>query len=213
MGTIIYLVRHGQSEGNLQDVFLGHGDLSLTDVGIAQAEKTASFLGDIRPDAIYSSDLKRAYETAERTAAVWNMPIVKDTGLREIFAGDWEFRKFDEIRQKYAESFHVWTTDIGNSRCDEGESVLELQKRVVETVTRIARNHEDQTIFLFTHATPIRVFAAHCLEKTPDTLVEVPWASNASVTKAVYSEGKFTLLDYSMDHFMGDLSTRLPKGV
>jgi hypothetical protein len=57
------------------------------------------------------------------------------------------------------------------------------------------------------------VFAAHCLKKTPDTIVEVPWASNASVTKVKFEDETFTLLDYSIDHFMGELSTRLPKGV
>ena len=63
------------------------------------------------------------------------------------------------------------------------------------------------------HATPIRVFAAHCLNKALDEIKEVPWPTNASVTKAEYDGKRFRLTDYSLDGFMGELITKLPKNV
>lgn len=90
MKTTIYLVRHGQSVGNLRDQFIGHTDVELTDLGRQQAEMTAWYLKGIPADHIYSSDLTRAYETACTTAKVKNMPVIKSTGLREINGGQWE---------------------------------------------------------------------------------------------------------------------------
>ena len=96
---------------------------------------------------------------------------------------------------------------------DGGETVEQLQTRVVSTVERIAKAHENGSVFLFCHATPIRVFAAHCLNKALDEIKEVPWPTNASVTKAEYDGKRFRLTDYSLDGFMGELITKLPKNV
>lgn len=215
MGTIIYLIRHGESEANKRDVFLGHGDLDLTQTGREQAALTAAYLHSHvpKPDAIYSSDLKRAYHTAEKTAELFDMPIIKEKGLREINAGLWEYLTFPELRERFTESFALWSNNIGLSGCDGGETVAQLQKRIVSTVTEIAKKHENGTVFLFFHATSIRVFAAHCLGKAPEEIKDVPWPANASVTKVAYDGEKFRMIDYSQDGFMGDLLTKLPDNV
>ena len=215
MGTIIYLIRHGESEANQRDTFLGHGDLDLTETGRDQACVTADYLYSHgpKPDAIYSSDLKRAYHTAEKTAELFDMPVIKDEGLREIDAGLWENVTFSELRKHFTKSFALWSENIGLAGCDGGETVAQLQKRIVSAVERIAKAHENGSVFLFCHATPIRVFAAHCLNKALDEIKEVPWPTNASVTKAEYDGKIFRLTDYSLDGFMGELITKLPKNV
>ena len=73
--TKIYIVRHGQSVGNLTRTILGHTDLDLTDLGREQAQACARFLSEIRFDKIYSSDLLRALSTAKPHADMRNMPI------------------------------------------------------------------------------------------------------------------------------------------
>jgi len=215
MSTMIYLIRHGESEGNHLGVFLGHYDLELTQLGRKQACMAADYLIKTvgRPDAIYASDLKRAYETAKCTADCMDMEIRKNQNLREIFAGQWENVPFTTITEKFPESYGVWLSDIGRARCDGGESVEQLQQRVVSAVTHIAKEHENGVVFLFTHATPVRVFAAHCLQKTLSEIKTIPWATNASVTKAVYDGEAFQLLEYSCCDFMGDLITKLPLNV
>lgn len=211
--THIYLIRHGESEGNKSNLFLGHTDLDITEKGHAQAEMTAEFLKDIKVDAIYSSDLKRAYNTGLHTAKRKGMEIVKDENLREIFAGEWENRLFEDIVVEYKEDFKVWKENIGRARCTGGESVEELLERFVSEVKKIAKENEGKTVFIFTHATPIRVLRAALDGLSLDEIQSVPWASNASVTHVVSENGKLKLVDYSIDHFMGDLATFLPESV
>ena len=107
--TEIYLIRHGESQANERDVFLGHGDLDLTEKGKKQAELTAEYLKACHFDVIYSSDLLRAYHTAEATAKKVGLPIVKDERLREIDAGEWDFKTFDDLEKEYQDKEKNYT--------------------------------------------------------------------------------------------------------
>lgn len=211
--TTVYLIRHGESQANEKDVFIGHTDMALTELGRKQAQIAADYLKDIHADVIYSSDLQRAYYTAEAAAKLRNMPVLKDPGLREIYAGQWENTPFSVLQESRRDSYHIWLKDIAHARCDGGESVAEVGERVVQTVRKLAQKHENSVIFIFTHATPIRTFAVHAMGKTPDELEALPWPSNASVTKAEFDGHSFRLVEYSTDHFMGDLATHLPDNV
>ena len=87
--TVFYLVRHGQSIGNANREFLGHTNKDLSPFGYLQADRTADFLSDVKIDAIYSSDLIRAYNTALPHAKLRNMEVVPSQNLRELYAGAW----------------------------------------------------------------------------------------------------------------------------
>lgn len=213
MSTQLYLIRHGQSQANVRGCFLGHGDLDLTDLGRQQAALTAAYLQGIHADAIYASDLKRAYHTAQATAARRGMTVTADRRLREIDAGEWDFRPFTELAAAYPAEYDLWQHNIGLAACVGGESVLELQSRIVAAVTDLARRHEGQTLFLFLHATPIRVLRAFCENRAPEEIQSIPWATNASVSHFRWEEGHLSLVEYSTDHFMGELVTALPDSV
>lgn len=208
MKTTIYLVRHGQSLGNLHDRFIGHTDIALTELGHKQAQMAAAYLKDIHLDTIYSSDLQRAYHTALATASLKDMPVIKTAQMREIFGGKWETENFSQLHVLYPEDFGTWCNDFANCRCTGGESVQELQTRIVDEVRRIAEENPGKAVAIFCHATPIRVFRAYC-----ENNWDVPYASNASVTHAEYEDGQFKLIEYSIDHFMGNLVTALPDDV
>ena len=207
--TKLYLIRHGESQGNQRDAFLGHTDLDLTDTGRTQALKTAEYLKQFPISAIYSSDLLRAYHTAQATSALMNIPIIKEERLREIFCGAWEDQPFSLLLEKYPKSYGAWINDIDNAHPDDGESTLELQARVIEALQEIAENNVGKTVAIFTHATPIRCFAAYC--KGREKIKNVPWASNASVTEVEYKNSEFRLVAYSQDDFLGNLVTVLPE--
>lgn len=212
--TTLYLIRHGESQANEKDVFIGHTDLELTDLGRRQAQVTAEYLKEVTPDVIYASDLKRAYDTAEATAKQYGMEVCTELGLREIFAGSWEYVPFAQLTVECPETFsQVWCKDIANARCDGGESVAEVYDRVSQTIRTLAQRHPDNTVFIFSHATPIRTFAVYAQGKPASEVAVLPWPSNASVTKVAFDGEKFTLLEYSTDHFMGALTTRLPDNV
>lgn len=209
METNLYLIRHGESKANEINAFLGHGDLDLTALGLKQAKLTALFLDGVHADAIYSSDLKRAYHTSLETAKRKNLPVTTSKNLREIGAGKWDFMPFKDIGKFYPDSFSVWRNDLGNARPDGGESVKELQARFVAEVERIAKAHDGKTVFIFAHATPVRVFSAFAKGVPLENIESLPWPSNASVTHIVYENGKFKLLEYSMDYHLGELVTVL----
>lgn len=215
MSTAIYLIRHGESKANAKGIFLGQQNMELTETGRQQAQKTAAYFKKqaIRPDAIYSSDLIRAYDTARSTAECMNLPIVEEKALREINAGKWENVPFTELLTRFPGNYRLWMENIGLAQCDDGESVMQLQQRIVAAVRRLAQAHEGGTIFLFTHATPIRSFATYCMGKSMGEMKNVPWPTNASVTKVLYQDGAFQMLEYSRDDFMGELVTELPSDV
>lgn len=206
----LYLIRHGQSKANLNNVFLGQHNMDLTENGICQAKLTAKYLKDIPVDVIYSSDLTRAHETAKETAKLVNIPIIIDKGLREIDGGLWEEMNFSEIKKYYPKNFLDFTTNIGISKVDGGESVKEMQDRFYKCVKKIAKDNERKTVFIFAHATVIRGFAASCLNKD---MQSVPWPNNASVTEVDFDNDEFRLIRYGFDDFMGDIKTGLPEKI
>ena len=203
--THLYLIRHGESEANARHLFIGHTDMGLTEKGHLQAEKTAAFLESVPADVIYASDLSRAYQTAMHTASRRGIPAVSEAGLREIFAGEWEGKSFDDLPVLYPHDFaELWRCRIGDCRCTGGESVTELAERIKDTVDRLVKRHIGQTLLLFTHATPIRALGTLWSGLPLSEMHTVPWAANASVTHAVYDGESYRLVYYGKADFQVD---------
>ncbi len=215
MTTKIYLVRHGESTANEEGLFLGQKNRDLTQKGHLQAEKSAEFLKNKEIDKIYSSDLDRACQTAEHLAVKKGMKVITDKGIREIDAGEWDFKKFTDLPTLYPEEYAVWLTDVGHARCTGGESFVETQERVYSAMERIAQENLGKTIAIYSHGTAIQSFI--CKVKGVDlsrVRKDLPYATNASVTTLLYTDGKFTVEEYSRDDFMGEgLVTFLPTTV
>ena len=211
MSCNLIFVRHGQSLGNLNGAFLGDTDLDLSPTGYNQADCTAEFLKTRKIDVIYSSDLLRAYNTALPTAKTHELDIIKCADLRELHAGDWENQKFDTLESDFKSTYGVWLTDIGNSHAQNGESVADLQKRIIDAIKRIAESNDGKTVAVFTHATPIKAFFCYAYGKSLDQMKDIPWVSNASVSEVEYNNGKFTPISYGNDSFLENLKTVLPK--
>lgn len=208
--TYIYMIRHGESEANKRDAYLGFYDLSLTETGRKQAEMAAEHLEKLGADAIYASDLSRARHTAFATAKRLGLPVKAAPQLREMYMGQWEGMTFDRVRSGYEALFATWSGDIDNGVTPGGETVQQLQARVLAAMTRIAEANLGKRVLVFSHGTPIRAMAAHGMGKR---LGDIPWPSNASATAFEYSDGRFACVEYSRDDFMGELVTKLPEGV
>ncbi len=213
MSTKIIMVRHGFSRANEQQRFAGHWDIELAELGKKQAEKAGAYFKDHPVDALYSSDLLRAYHTAEPISKVLGLPIHKDPGLREIKAGEWEKLSFDELRTQYPEEFNIWVNDVGRSRCPGGESVQELTERVTDTVRRIAEKHDGQTVCITTHATPIRAMCTVASGTPIAEMAKVPWAANASLNIFEYENGAFKVVELDITKHLSQLLTKLPSNV
>ena len=209
--TEILLIRHGQSVSNLEKYFTGSADIPLTELGRTQARQTAEYISaHYKVDVVYASDLSRAFETGKAVADLFGLPVIPDKSLREIFAGQWERVHFVDLEKRFPETFKVWQTDVGNAHPDGGESVAQLQQRILESVTRIARENDGKTVVIATHATPVRVLQCHCEGKSLGEMAKIPWVGNASVTRVEYQDGKLTLLEAGFEGHLGRLTTALP---
>ncbi len=148
--TTILLARHGETDWNREGRWQGWADPPLNKTGRAQARALADLLRETPFDAVYTSDLRRAFETAEIVAGSHNAPIVSDPGLREIDVGSWS----GLTRKELAERFPAGERPDGESRKEHAE-------RVLAAVERIARKHPSARILLVTHGGTMRALRAH----------------------------------------------------
>ncbi|MBO7196210.1 MAG: histidine phosphatase family protein [Clostridia bacterium] len=206
--TKIILIRHGQSIGNLTRRFLGHTDLDLSELGYLQAKTTAEHLKNEKIDRIYSSDLKRAYNTALPHAEIRNLEIITSVNLREAYAGQWEDMLVDDIIEQWGKDFFVnqWKNNFGRHIFPGGESVEQSGNRFLSEILRIAEENTGKTVAIFAHAAVIRCFWALISNISLDNICDqVPFATNASYSICYYENGKITPFEYSNDTHLSEV--------
>lgn len=212
--TNVILVRHGQSDANLNLYFAGHCNPNLTELGYKQAEKFSHWvLKNYKIDKIYSSDLLRAYNTAKPTAEKLGYNIIKDINFREINAGKWEGLKFEQLLIDYPEDYGMFINDIGNSRCTDGESVRELSVRVLAELKKVCEENDGKTILVATHATPIRSIQTILQKGDISYAKDVPWTPNASATVLKYEKGEFSFELIGYNDYLSDIKSELPSNI
>lgn len=212
--TTLLLVRHGQSEANRLKTFAGNTDVPLDEKGILQANKTGEFIKEnYKIDSVYASDLKRAFLTGEIISEHSGVEIKKEKLLREIFAGEWEGKSFDTLTTEFSSDYSVWLSDIGKSKCTNGESVKELSERILRALSSIAEENDGKTVVIATHATPIRSMMCILNGLSLDEMKNVGWVSNASVTELFYDNGKWSFGKTGQDAHLSELRSTFPKNV
>lgn len=212
--TTLILVRHGQSQANLERRFAGHTNAPLTETGLKQAELTAQYIKEnYNVSKVYASDLARAFETGKCISAALGIEIIPNQNLREIYAGKWEGMKFDDIISTYTEAYNVWLNDIGNARCTGGESPAELAERFLSALTTIAEENDGQTVVIATHATTIRVTQSTVQTGSLAEMKNIPWVTNASISELVYNNGDWEFKKISINDHLSSLPTPLPANV
>ena len=156
--TTILLARHGETDWNRDGRFQGHADPPLNDTGRSQGAALAVELKDVELAAVYSSPLRRAFETAELVAAPHRLTPVAVEALREVDVGSWQGLTREELEARVPEQFARWL-DYGQG-WDDGESYEALARRVVAALLRLAAAHDGERILAVTHGGPIRAALA-----------------------------------------------------
>ena len=150
--TRFCMVRHGQTDWNLEGRYQGQSDVPLNAAGLAQARALAQDLKNEHFDAIYSSDLTRAIETANAIAALHDhLSVNLDTRLREINQGQWEGVQVEEIRNRYEHLWQIRKADPASLRPPGGETVREVQQRVEQALNEIANLYPTENILIVSH--------------------------------------------------------------
>ena len=207
--TLIYIVRHGESVGNLHRICLGHTDLDLTELGMEQAKKTADALENVDFAAIYSSDLQRAVHTAEPHASRRNLAVNTSSDFRELYFGNWENASVLMLKEKFHEQFTIgWRQNFGTFTAPEGESVVDMADRMVSGLVKIASEHLGGVILVTSHAAAIRALWGKISGYAPSEWADAfPFPTNASYSVLKFDGECLTPVSYSNDEHLGELVT------
>jgi broad specificity phosphatase PhoE len=159
--TTILLARHGESDWNRTKRWQGFADRPLTDLGRRQAIELAARLEETELDAVYSSDLQRARETAEIVARSKHLDVQTVRDLREVDVGSWSGLTRAEAEARYPEAYARWLH--GDEGWEDGETYDQLGERVVRAVQRIAKERDGQRVLIVAHGGTIRAVHAAAL--------------------------------------------------
>lgn len=160
----LLLSRHGETPNNLERRFTGWDDPSLTVSGRRQARALGRRLRETPIDTAYSSDLRRTVETAKLALAGRDgVPIQQTPALREANFGAWQGLTFDEAQAQYPGQFSRLLRRSVDFRPPGGETILEVQARVMTFFSRINSLHRDQTVLVVASGGPLQILIASLL--------------------------------------------------
>ncbi len=157
--TTILLARHGETNWNREGRFQGHSDTPLNERGREQARELAAQLRPVDLAAIYSSDLRRAHETAAIVGESRGLTVEMRAALREIDVGSWSGFTHGEIEASYPEAYARWRESFLG--WEGGETYDLLTVRVREALVAIAGAHPDETVLAVTHGGAIRAMLTY----------------------------------------------------
>lgn len=160
MAVEVYVMRHGETEANVQQILLGRGDSPFTEAGQRQPLEVARHLRGRRLGCVYSSPMERAQRTAGLVIESLGRPIPLKTepALAEIDAGEFTGLTFEEVRRRVPQG-----AVLGEFRYPGGESWRDVQARAVEFVRSLEGGHDGGAVLLVTHAGIIAGLVAECL--------------------------------------------------
>ncbi len=157
----LYVVRHGRTEYNEKHLFCGRTDVPLSDIGRAQLPSLAEAARGYGLDAIFSSPLRRAVETAEAVAAVTGLPVITDDRLVERDFGKFEGQPFDTDEDRDARGNFAF-------RYPGGESNFDVAARVYPFLDWLRENYRDKTVMIVSHGFVCRIIRTWCLDMTDE---------------------------------------------
>ena len=201
--TEITLVRHGETEWNVEEIFRGRIDIELNETGIRQAKLLAEYLGQIKIAAVYSSPLKRALRTADIIAAPHQLRVEIAPGLIDFDYGKWQGLPHQEVKEKYQELYSRWLNHPHQLRMPEGESLDDVSKRAMMVVAEIIAKVEG-TAVLVSHRVVSKVLICALLGLDNAHFWNVR-QDVGGVTTFSYEKGRFVLTEHNNTSFLKPL--------
>ncbi|MDD2360831.1 MAG: alpha-ribazole phosphatase [Syntrophaceticus schinkii] len=191
--TRLLLVRHGETIWNHTSRYQGHTDIELSETGREQARSLAKRLKTEKVKAVYSSDLKRAFETASILASPHNLPVKATKELREINFGDWEGLTYQEIMEEYRELASEWYQHPGKIRIPGGETFTDVKERAYNTILELARQNDPGTIIVVAHGGTIRAIICGLLDIDLNHAFQIR-QDNTALNIIEYNHGGYIVL-------------------
>jgi len=157
----IYVVRHGETSWNKEEVFRGRKDIPLNDTGLWQAERTGAFFSDKGISAIYSSPLARAQQTASRIGEASRVPVTVHDAFIDMDFGAWEGLSLAAVQQRFPQPLDTWRKYPHRFRVQGAETLAQVRKRVKKGLQ--ATTTDGPVIVIVTHRVICKLLALHFL--------------------------------------------------
>ena len=206
--TRLIAIRHGETAWNVDTRLQGHLDIALNLKGVWQAAQVAQALAGEPVNAVYSSDLLRAWQTANAIAHATDAPLIAQTGLRERGFGTFEGQTYAEIAAQWPAQSELWRKRVPDWAPPGGESLVAMRERVATTVNTLAKQHMGGQIVLVAHGGVMDILyrlatgqelqaprswhlgnaAINRLLWTPDGVTLVGWGDTSNLEEATLDE-------------------------
>ena len=161
--TLFYLVRHGETDWNREQVFRGRLDVALNDRGRRQAQAAAERLAEVGPAGLYSSPLARARETAEAIAQRCSVECRVEEAFIDIDFGRWQGLTLREVQARFPEDYRTYREAPGRLQVPGGEPLGAVRERAVEAVRRLAEEFPDAAVCVVSHRVVCKLVMAWAL--------------------------------------------------
>ncbi len=189
----LVLVRHGETDWNRRGIAQGQADVPLNATGREQARAVAERLADRGLDALYSSDLARAHETAAVIAAACDLEHRTEPDLREIDVGEWSGLTPAQIREGYPDVMDALARGEDPPR-GGGETLAELRERAVRAARRIAARHAGESVTFVAHGGILKVLVGHLMRMGNEHMVRLSLRGNTGVSLFERQDGYLRLI-------------------
>lgn len=205
--TEFWVIRHGESTWNADGRYQGQADVPLSHIGVLQAATLAERLTGQAFAAVYSSDLRRASQTAEAVAErlTGNPQVQLDPGLREIDVGALSGLVIADIRVRHADYLSALRADPWATRRPGGESMEDLYGRCGAVFHALRARHPGQRALVFTHGGVVRVAVGLALGGVPANAWSRLSVTNTSITRVLLDHASGTLLGFNDDAHLENL--------
>lgn len=187
--TTIYLIRHGETQLNVEGRFIGMLDVPLNDRGRRQADYLRSALAATPFDAAYSSPLKRAYETARIALAGRGPEIIPKEGLREINCGEWEGLTGKEVAKNWGGELEQWVFAPHKLKIPGGDTFTDVRRNIRGAFDKIAGEDRGKTILVSSHMMAIQLLLMDIEGVPVESFWKVKAVDNASVSIVEIEDG------------------------
>ena len=204
--TRVYLIRHAEAEGNIYRRAHGHVNGQIIGRGFRQIEQLRDRFLNEKIDAVYSSDLTRAKTTAAAICGPHGLPLNTTEKLREVMMGAWEDIAWGNMEYREPLLGRYFTTDPARWRVEGSETLEQVQNRMFNSISEIAKRHDGETIAVFSHGFSIRALMCAIMGIPSHESMKVPYCDNTAVALLLYDDGKLTV-EYQGDNSHLDSET------
>ena len=205
--TELILVRHGETVWNVEKIYRGRADVNLDEAGIKQAELLGKYLGNWELEAIYSSSLKRALDTANIIARYHKIGVYIADGLIDFDYGEWQSLPEQEVRKSYPALLDKWHNNPQEVRMPGGESLADVRERAAGVVDDVLSKYEGSVV-LASHRVVNKVLICSLLGLDNSHFWNIK-QDVGGITIFNYVDGRFVLTRHNDTSHLKELQKRV----